>query len=1189
MQRLINTSVDSRVFTLSINEGPTEINIDDLVNNVNRSLDLNNYNNALVGLKALKTIITIRTTIIREWYNGLYVKAGKKVPGTNLTAPWILKNYKLLTDQIDLLLPEVEEHLDRIRRLVRAAEDLRIREDEEAEQRQADNMIRRQQIFSVMAQIQRREREEFFEQDLVNSHFSSLLRQMRETQIRNTINAVIKIRVYVGSDTRDNAAYIITNDEDLHAEMFGNLHEKTDHYKEVSYQAVTPIFDVSPEPFRLTFFDGAIHNNPNAISITNPVDVETIKDTFLDILNTDDEFYENNAWYKIIIPQTLSSRTRILPQDPRSSELRTQVNALTQREIDNYPVFSDKNFPHIYFVNTPKIHDDNCLVNELIDHYSFLSNNSGIAKSTIKKFFQKHPPTIGSLKKFCDKDHFNISLTILDYAESVMVQDVKKGSKRQAIAFMVHENHVQKYIGDLRSPLDLSTAPTEGYRDTRKLFNFKPPKELTTLGLGKGRRSNFAYEFQRNLRYKSMMYEAPDVFGEHEVQDIAKAFYTCVKNAPPEQSIPKYQVGDLYKPYRNEKIKSFYEYVFKDTIYEKINFNKGKNALGAQTTNIMMGYRVRYEINMGRIDQDDISHVRIATDHGKMKDLQDLLSNIDPDNFKYINGIFGKTSSGTKTLTFNVQFNDLRLLLANTPDLEYVKLPSGQFKVTKTFSHGKYRYLNNFDYYNFVIELCNYNLTKKIDEMMAANIPNLPDLRITKIWVDCVGFNHPACRGVLNTAPLNSDNIKFKSESSYFSGTMVNFKCYDPEVLNSKAKEELKSFLDTSIFVGGGSGLGKTYWALRNIPHDYRVSFKNKNVVRISKDDRGEATNKPGQTIHKAFLLCNLREFYKHSSKTYRNKTVLVDEVSDVSSFMWSVFFTCHKLYNTKFVFVGDFKQVPPFGEIPDRTDYFWNSMDQRTILPPPRPDGEQRCEPALRELCNALRDNPYHPIPEYLFHTQFYPEVNNHFPFRRNLMKEGNNKTVAARGYSFSPPSRGLSVTATKNEKSSRYVNAEVFTVLDFWDPNVTLRSEDDTNENDTPKVITISYVKYLKNFRPAYFQTIHSSQGGTIDGVICIYEIDKLRRCPTAGALLYTILSRARTMSQLRLYHTYPANFNVERTICEDLRPKSYLKLKPNRVTVIPRSGNTLDDAVRAPQVVVERRAPTESVTDILLRMIG
>lgn len=1139
--RLFNITRDARAYTLDINGQILNIDTNYVIDNINSDLSQGHYENAIVGLKFLRTAATIRKQSISKL-------RANQVPGTSLSGGYIGKEYKELLDAIDILLPQVEHTL------------LRKRQDEMLRRHQrvsvmnqlAERELARRQIFSVMRQMQEQENEDYIDNDLVSQHASSLVRQIRIANAQAISNSKIKIRAYIKSGrSMENPAYYITNEAHGDGGLFNDMFERGSLYREVKYSVLDPIFDVSSEPFKLTFFGGEVHTSPDVLWIRNVDDINTIKDTFDTILRTEDEFFEENFWYRIEFPTTLrpsGARVTAPIQDPRSSELRTQVQALNPQQVNNYPVMSDKNFPHIYFKNTPKIHDENCLVNELIDTYSFTNGNS-LSPNTIKEFFIKNPPSIGSLKKFCDAKNYNISLTVLDLAEATLVEDIKKKSRRPAIAFMVHENHVQKYIGDLRSKINLSTEEVGGYKDGRKSFKEKPPKDLTTIGLGKGRRANFSFEFQRNLKIKSLMYEALDVKGEHEVLDICKAFYTCVMTAYPDQAIPKFQVCDEYKPYNGEKIKPLHEYRLKD-ISAKVNYEKGKSALGGQTDNKMFGFRLGYEINMHRLSRDDISHVRVATDHGKMGDLQKLLEGQDPDNYKYINGLFGQSASGVKTVTFNVNLTDLQLLLVGTPELEYEKLSESEYKVTKTFSHGKYRYLNNFDYHNWVIELCNYHLTKKIDEVMRANHVNLPDLRITKLWVDCVGFNYTASSGMLNTAALDTDGIKFKTEMSYHSGTNVTFKYHDPEVSIAKMKEELNSFFEENKFVGGLAGCGKTYWALRNLPHDFRVSFKNKNVIRISKDDRGEATNKKGQTIHTAFLLCNMKEFYKHCSRTFKNKTVLVDEVSDISSYMWSAFFTCHKLYNTKFIFVGDFKQVPPFGENPDRNNYFWASMMSRTILPPPRPDGKMRCDPDLMKLALGLEADPLHyPIPEELFHTPFYPTVKDHFQFTLECGKEGNRRAMEAKKQTLFPATGGVRVKATANDKSSNYVSGEVYTVVNFWDPNVTLKCEDDD------KTITTSVLKYKRNFVPADFQTIVSSQGATVDGVMCIYEIDKIRKSPNAGALLYMAFTRPRHMHQLRLYHTYPEGFNVAPTICEDLEAHSYIKTRPDRVKVVPK----------------------------------
>lgn len=999
----------------------------------------------------------------------------------------------------------------------------------------------------------------------------------------------VGVLVYTGSDTMDDPAYFITDESHSNVDnhYFADLHQQPRWNPAiVNTQLLLPIFNVSFQPRTLTFFNGNDHMNHSVISITNRDHINTIRTSLREALDINDDFYLNNSWFEIIFPDnTLSSITLAVPMSRDTAELRTlptlaerqiavlgqaqnatqsirrQIAPYTSAEVDNYRLNGTVRFPQSRFINTePKLHD-NCLLNELINLYSRLSNHC-IAESTIRKYFNNgETATIGRLKQFCDK--YEISYTLFNIFEDAIYHKIYKSKHRLALVLIIHEHHVSRYVGDLRISVDFSKTTEHtisGYKDTRKSLKFKPVPELTTIGLGNQGHPNFSFLYEENLKIRSLMWQDPTVSGKHTVHDMNDAYYSAIMSLHPDEAIPKFQITDEIREFvPGEVLKPFNFYYLRD-ISDKVRANQGLNAFGGQLTNYMYGYRLIYEINMDRLAEEDITYVRVATEFVKASKLQNIIKEHDPKKYKIINGLFGQARASSKSISLNVSIDDLRLLMRHYPELIIHEDASVRdssehvsFSITKTLSQGKYRYLNNFDFHNYTIEICNFIITKKVDEMMKVNSSSrrpdgatlrFSDIKLTKVWVDCIGFNIDIMsEGCIHTGPIPSTGatITFKEQKSNYCGHIIPFKYKDPKQFIEASHQELQSFFDGCVVITGPPGCGKTYYVKHNLKYDYAASFQNKCARMIN-----------GETIHKTFILADMKNFYKHCRK-FKDKTIWIDEISQVQSWIWSVFFTVHKLYGTKFILTGDFDQIPPYGEDPDYDDYFWSNLRAKAVPPPP--NEHQRCDRELLNLATKILHNPTFEIPPHLLRTVFNPNIDHHFSLTKNCRTVANEKVLNARRLSFDPPSIGVQIVAIRTNVSKGYSTGSVYTVTDCIDDiqDFLDKKELYIEPKDTPITlrcifpeeydITINRALYSKDFVPGYGQTIHSSQGATIDKSIAIYEIDKIRKKPNGNRILYTALTRVKRINQLNLYKDVPNGFNVPPTIIEYNIPTSYL----------------------------------------------
>jgi hypothetical protein len=975
----------------------------------------------------------------------------------------------------------------------------------------------------------------------------------------------VAVIVYTGSDTMDDPAYFITDESHSNVDnhYFEHLHQQPQWNPViVNTQLLLPIFNISFQPRILTFFNGNDHINSDVVSITNRDHINIIRRTLTEALNIHDDFYLDNSWFEIIFPgNTLSSFTLAIPNRPSMSRdavtlptlaerqiqsIQRQIAPYTSTEVDNYRLDGTVRFPQSKFINTePKLHD-NCLLNELIYLYSHFSNHR-IAESTIIKYFNNgETATIGRLKQFCDK--YEISYTLFNIFEDTISQKTYKSKHRLALVLIIHEHHVSRYVGDLRSSVDFSQTTEHtisGYKDTRKSLKFKPVPELTTIGLGNQGHPNFSFLYEEHLKIRSLMWQDPTVSGKHTVHDMNDAYYSAVMSLHPDEAIPKFQITDDVREFVPGEVLKPYNFYYLRDISDKVRVNQGLNAFGGQLTNYMYGYRLIYEINMGRLSINDITHVRVATEFVKASKLQDIIKEHDPKKYKIINGLFGQARASSKSISLNVSIDDLRLLLRHYPDLIIHESSEGEFfSITKTLSQGKYKYLNNFDFHNYTIEICNFIITKKVDEMIKANIERFPNIKLTKVWVDCIGFNiHIISEGYLYTGPIPATGarITYKNQKSNYCGHIIPFKYKDPKQFIEASHQELQSFFDSCVIITGPPGCGKTYYVKHNLKYDYAASFQNKCARMIN-----------GETIHKTFILANMKDFYKHCRK-FKDKTIWIDEISQVQSWIWSVFFTVHKSYGTRFILTGDFDQIPPYGEDPDYNDYFWSNLRAKAVPPPP--NEHQRCDRELLNLATQILRDPTFEIPPNLLRTEFNPNIDHHFSLTKNCRTVANEKVLNARRLSFDPPSIGVQIVAIRTNASKGYSTGSVYKVTDcindikdFMD-----KKELYIEPKDTPITlrcifpeeyeITINRALYSKDFVPGYGQTIHSSQGATIDKSIAIYEIYKIRKKPNGNRILYTAITRVKRINQLNLYKDVPNGFNVPPTIIEYNIPTSYL----------------------------------------------
>ena len=909
---------------------------------------------------------------------------------------------------------------------------------------------------------------------------------------------------------------------------------------------------------------------------------EAVKAVLIDF--TDDWFAENAFFNMVVdvIPQSQESLSVVEPD--------SEISA-SEEDVLDYPLFGDAQFPYVHFVNPQPIKHDNCLLNILLNKYAKYPDKptNRISPKTIQNFFDT--TNIRRAMDFFNK--YKIGYRIFDITGKTMFyKKTCKECSYPSIALMVFKNHVCMYDMHLVGDTDFTISTEhdiEGYFNTghnSNLEDYKPPTEIFVPGLTKCH-PNFTFACESNVIPKSLVYHNPEYIGQaFDGRDMNKAFYTSIMGCPQNVPIGIFTMLDEIQPFEwtgnldgdnvaDNLIRSEGVYFITNEAVKKI---KG------QLNNVILGFRLKYELSMKVLSASDITHYRLPTYTTTVKVLQELLKDR-RDYFSTDNGMLGRVAVKATFVRMFVGLNDLKLLLMYHPLLTYTTHPQDSYLVNVPARDRLHIYLNSRNLYAFVIELTNYEMRRKMDEFRLAN----PEATLVKVQVDCVAYD-----GVANYDMFN-DNFKLQWTKVRDSSGKVSY--IDPDKLRLSMNEERKQIVDKYFEAfTGDPGTGKTHYTNEN--RDYLVAGSHYN--RVARGIPG------GVTIWRMFNLSKLETFYTHC-KRYRNKTIWIDEFQTTPAWIWGVFFTLSTIYNTKFILTGDPMQSGPCME-PSHLDgeFFKYLVDNsKKFTEQYRFSGELKnwldrfnspvpvCgATASRTLDKTTKAWNWHP-PQNAYVNEMDPNLNLYLVLSNKCRRAINERLMKDRELSFNPPSPGLRVmshNAVKSLNLAKHVICEV----------VATTTEGVQVKEIYPPTGNTGWFEadnFLKNFEVAFAVTMDSCIGMNIKEPAGICEIYKVLYWPDSLRRLKTTVTRFSDMSLMKLYRKYPDGILVEPTpqddeVFDDL-PTTVATPPPQTNSLLLASGTHQDAATPLPgvrdAVAPHPVAHTKDRSDLLLEAMA
>ena len=343
-----------------------------------------------------------------------------------------------------------------------------------------------------------------------------------------------------------------------------------------------------------------------------------------------------------------------------------------------------------------------------------------------------------------------------------------------------------------------------------------------------------------------------------------------------------------------------------------------------------------------------------------------------------------------------------------------------------------------------------------------------------------------------------------------------------PKPIKLKQIKEFKLDNDKGCFITGEPGTGKTYMC-KQLQQEILNSVRNGGSYKVCTPTHKSALIANAITIYNLFNINPVDYTYIKTTveklKTDGVEWIFIDEVSMITSKIWSVLRDIKKIYGFKFVLFGDFYQLPSveskhydvvnsevFSEICDGqmleltrnyraendVDFKEFITDLRIIKNGGKPDfktyGTTKCR---KSLCwtNKTRKSINYKWMQEEAKDKKYIIINNFKVFV------------------------GLPIICKKTmtiNKTVELKNNEEFEVINLDDKTITIK-------NDRLQVVITH--KDFAHFDLSYCITTHTSQGSTYDFPYSIYEYQYFDQ-----ALLYTSMSRSTKKSYINLIDYKP-----------------------------------------------------------------
>lgn len=620
--------------------------------------------------------------------------------------------------------------------------------------------------------------------------------------------------------------------------------------------------------------------------------------------------------------------------------------------------------------------------------------------------------------------------------------------------------------------------------------------------------------------------------------DIAKCYTSILKDNTYEW--PIFSVTDDLEPYDGKELKCGFYWVESKNFFplKKSGWYCYSTLLQARKFNI--DFKITHQlIASNKLPPNYF--VKFVTESLKCQDFKNLNNML----VGILNKICDKCSTCTYTTDFNEAgyrfFNDFKENKLSA----YTKIPhvrhfgSDIFEIN-TVNHSK-KYEINVPLYQMVLEsgwMKAYELYTKLGG------------ELIMVKTDCVIVKNPK-----NEVPYDPNGIGTYREEK------INRKCFDRinDVVNSRneykglewddIEEEqyteneydVKGCIERKIFpwvdimaqeimdskkgysIQGMAGTGKSYLIKKLNKICEENGYRYINLAPTNK----AALNIGGSTIHKFFGIATdeVTISAKKLNKLTNYKYVFIDEIGAVSSNLLA-YINLIKIRepNIKIICVGDKHQLPPVME-----KHHTDSSVLKFICD---------CNKLTLNIIKRSDDSIPRIAKRWYYQndidlTQFGSCETERYLSFTNKTRKRINKQMMLKKQRRNFRARHLKLERNPNDNQSQkmilmvetpiicrenckkrnLINNEEFKVLNFNKntEKIFINREED-NE--------FTYDEFRKYFLPAYCITIHKSQGQTYDEMYNICDVPLIMRHENGRELLYTALTRARKMHQIKIY---------------------------------------------------------------------
>lgn len=867
---------------------------------------------------------------------------------------------------------------------------------------------------------------------------------------------------------------------------------------------------------------------------------------------------------------------RKLEKQKRNKRIRPRLERLEEKKknIDDY--FSG-NLKYFLFAGDPleitydtvKIkREGNCLVDTL----KYLERIK--SKNVVNKFFLGKEFTLETLKQFVIER--KITTNLYDGIFGKLIYHYKSNNDHSTfnnLNAMIADNHIYLLEGTVHHTYRDRPPKPKGKKGNTKDIKINRlvsenciymTKEFDKMIKSRGYMLpvNFSYYgcdykiIALNYNNENKEDEEENILSSKEDKieiDMNKCFWNCLQNTNDEMEIGIFTGTDIIEKYEsNMKIISYY-YYFLDKAPEYFQ------------SNLLHGFMVNYLLEEKKIDKQNIKHVKSASKKitvGKYKEMiNKLRENLETKRkkkfndkkfnkiFRVWNGIQGSSKivlGQCRTFMRVLSEEEINFHKSHIPNLEVITKEGRT--IMRIDNDDKFKYINNINYYNFVVDRANLKIISTIYE-----IEKLTNEKPFRIKTDALFYyNREKIEKLFN----NKENIikDFKIVNKHILKKQnSNMDCsFDSDYYYKTENEYNKEFINHIRGYKGGPGTGKTHMIkIIKKGYNYAMTITNvcaRNLDFIDKED--PKNNIIADTIYSSLYLGDPKGYFRYNRK-FEGKTSWIDEFSMIDSNVWS--FIILMAEHSEIIITGDENQTKPIGEpnMPDKI-FFKRIVEKLEEL-----TERQRFDQEYFEFIKEYKNNKnlvlkaaYDKKGILTINNKNFTQYKTHFVLSHDMRKYINQEMIKKLNLTFDKKkeiySVGLRIKPKRSSKKEKIYKGQIWEIKDIKEGNkifpdnqkqvsskdeiiILARYERNRVLNDKGeleiKVNTIEFPtkkKHIKSFDLGYAITATSCIGLTVWEDFCIHESQLMQELDRSQ--FYTALGRGTILKHLHICNFEP-----------------------------------------------------------------